>query len=97
MTETQHTQGPWRVFAGFTDLEIVTDRLTAHATESIVQFKGQANAKANARLIAAAPQLLEGAEDLLGMLSSLADDYAICRELVEEAKELRAAITQAKG
>ena len=97
MTMTQHTPGPWRVFTAFTDLEIVTDRPTAHETESIVQFKGQSNAKANARLIAAAPALLEGAEDLLGMLPSLAGDYAICRELVEEAKELRAAIKQAKG
>ncbi len=97
MTSTQHTPGPWRVFAAFTDLEIVTDRPTAHATESIVQFKGQRNATANARLIAAAPCLLEGAEDLIGMLSSLADDYAICRELVDEAKELRATIKQARG
>ena len=50
-----------------------------------------------ARLFCAAPQLLEGTEDLLGMLSSLADEYDICRELVEEAKELREAIRQAKG
>jgi len=48
-TEATHTPGPWRVFDLFTDLEIVTDRKTAHETESIVQFKGQPNAKSNAR------------------------------------------------
>lgn len=97
MTETQHTPGPWRVFDAFTDVEIVTDRPTAHETESLVQFRGQPNARANARLMAAAPELLDGAEDFLGMLSSLADEHAICRELIEEAKELRAAIKKAKG
>ena len=45
----------------------------------------------------AAPELLERAEDLLGMLSSLADEHAVCRELIDEAKELRAAIKKAKG
>jgi hypothetical protein len=59
MTITAHTPGPWRVFDVFKDLEIVSDRATAHETESIVQFKGQCNAKANARLMAAAPQLLK--------------------------------------
>ena len=62
MTNAAHTPGPWRVFDVFTDLEIVSDRPTAHETESIVQFKGQRNAKANARLMAAAPQLLKALE-----------------------------------
>jgi hypothetical protein len=50
---TPHTAGPWRVFDAFTDLEIVTDQCLALETESLVQFKGQRNAKANARLMAA--------------------------------------------
>jgi hypothetical protein len=62
MTTAAHTRGPWRVFDVFTDLEIVTDRATAHETESIVQFKAQHNAKANAQLMAAAPQLLKALE-----------------------------------
>ena len=57
-TEATHTPGPWRVFDVFADLEIVTDRKTAHETESIVQFKGQRNSNANARLMSAAPTLL---------------------------------------
>ena len=40
MTE-MHTPGPWRVFDAFKDLEIVTDRPTAHETQSLVQFKGR--------------------------------------------------------
>jgi hypothetical protein len=55
MTDTTHNPGPWRVLDVLTELEIVTDRPTANLTESIVQFKGQANARPNARLMAAAP------------------------------------------
>jgi hypothetical protein len=71
-----HTPGPWRVFDVFKDLEIVTDRPTAHETESLVQFKGQANAVANARLMALAPEMfdaLEICEDALAELSRLDD------------------------
>jgi hypothetical protein len=60
-----HTPGPWRVFDVFTDVEIVTDKPTADATESLVQFRGQRNARANARLMAAAPDLLECLEWLM--------------------------------
>ncbi len=58
MTVAEHTPGPWRVFEAFVDPEIVTDHPTAHETESLVQFKGQRNAKGNARLMAASPELL---------------------------------------
>ena len=74
MTTSVHTPGPWRVFAAFTDLEIVTNRPTANETESIVQFRGQRNAKANARLIAAAPELLRALE--------------LSQQAIEEASEI---------
>jgi hypothetical protein len=51
MTQHQPTPGPWRVFDAFSDIEIVTDRPTAFETESIVQFKGQPNARADAAWI----------------------------------------------
>jgi hypothetical protein len=60
-----HTPGPWRVYDVFTDLEIVTDSPTADETESLVQFKGQRNARANARVMAAGPCLLERLEWLM--------------------------------
>jgi hypothetical protein len=37
-----------RVFDIFTDIKVVTDRPTANENESIVQFRGQCNANANA-------------------------------------------------
>jgi hypothetical protein len=70
-----HTPGPWRVLDVFTNLEIVTDRPTANETESIVQFKGQRNAKANARLMVAAPELLQ-ALNALHQLVTLESDLA---------------------
>ena len=62
MPQPSHTPGPWRVFDVLTNPEIVTDRPTAHETESIVRFDGQANARANATLMAASPRLLKVAE-----------------------------------
>jgi hypothetical protein len=49
MIKHQPTPGPWRVCDAFTDLEIVTDR--GQKVESIVQFKGQRNARADAAWI----------------------------------------------
>jgi hypothetical protein len=46
-----HSPLPWRVFDVLTDVEIVTDRPIARETESVVQFKGQRNAKADAAFI----------------------------------------------
>ena len=48
---SKHTPTPWRVFTGFADPEIVSDKPTARETESIVQFKGQRNAVADAHFI----------------------------------------------
>jgi len=96
MTTTQHTTGPWRVFDAFTDPEIVTDRPTAFETESLVQFKGQTNAKANARLMAAAPELLDAlelCEDALADLARLDDGTPSISAL----QSARAAIAKAKG
>jgi hypothetical protein len=63
MTNAADTPGPWRVFDVFTHIEIVTDRPTGNETESLVQFKGQRNAHANARLMAAAPEFLDALLD----------------------------------
>jgi len=93
MTTTQHTAGPWRVFDAFTNPEIVTDRPTACETESLVQFKGQKNAKANARLMAAAPELLDALEELHFVTDSKTSGRSL-----EDARELAAkAIAKAKG
>lgn len=100
---TQHTSGPWRVFDVFTDLEIVTDRPTAHETESIVQFKGQRNARANAQLMTAAPELLEAIEDLAHAARAVIDRWeqgdlaGAVRALDASIQPARAAIAKAKS
>jgi hypothetical protein len=103
MTTAQHTAGPWRVFDSFTNPEIVTDRPTAFETESLVQFKGQSNAKANAQLMAAAPELLAAlrkAEHHLSRFYALAiqSEGDIRWMLAHDAiMEARAAIDKTEG
>jgi len=95
MMTTQHTAGPWRVFDAFT--EIVTDRPTAFETESIVQFKGQKNAKANARLMAAAPDLLDALEGLVERDRSEAADSGFTDDEMTWLEDARRATAKAKG
>jgi hypothetical protein len=100
MTQHQHTQGPWRVFTAFVDAEIVTDRPTANETESIVQFKGQRNALANARFIVRAcnahDDMLEALELCVDCLADLArlDDGT---PSISALDKVRAAIAKATG
>jgi len=94
---TAHTQGPWRVFDVLTALEIVTDRPTAHETESIVQFTGQRNAKANADLVAAAPDLLDALEDLVRRDETEARESGFDDDEMSWLEDARRAIAKAKG
>jgi hypothetical protein len=80
MTQRQHTPGPWRVFTAFVDVEIVTDRPTANETESIVQFKGQRNALANAALIVRA---VNSHEHLVRACRLLVNAYAKAGDAVD--------------
>jgi hypothetical protein len=87
----RHTPGPWRVFDVFKDLEIVTDRPTAHETQSLVQFKGQDNAAANAQLMAASPEMLDAlelCEDALAELSRLDDGTCSTSALIAAREAL---------
>jgi len=72
MTNRQPTPGPWRVCDAFTDLEIVTDR--GQKVESIVQFKGQRNARADAAWIVRA---VNSHEALVRACRLLVEAYAI--------------------
>jgi len=53
----QHTKGPWHVKNGFIDAENGSHVAEVHATAKKSEF--EATLGANARLIAAAPELLE--------------------------------------
>ena len=72
MTNHQPTPGPWRVCDAFTDLEIVTD--CAQEVESIVQFKGQQNARADAAWI---DRAVNSHEALVRACRLLVEAYAI--------------------
>jgi hypothetical protein len=101
MTQAKHTAGLWRVFDAFSEPEIITDRRTAYETESVIRFKGQSNAKANARLMAAAPDLLDILKsqtdaaqavidswekgDLAGSVTALTDSVAPARDAIAKA------------
>jgi aspartate/glutamate racemase len=81
MTQTaQHTETPWRVFDVFSDVEIVADRPTANETESIVQFKGQQNARANAGFIVRAcnthADLIEAMQDMTEAAQAVIDNWS---------------------
>jgi hypothetical protein len=67
MSQPIHTPGPVRVFSPFGRPEVVTDRPTAHETQSVVPHFGQPNADSNARLIAAAYNGFDSAAKKLGL------------------------------
>lgn len=105
--EAKHTPGPWQ-FNQTLDESLVEalvtpgESQTYYAPICFLDTEWTEEAwKANARLIAAAPDLLEGSTRLIQLLHNLADlyDNAGARKALEShaAKTLRAAIQAAKG
>ena len=92
MSETQHTPGPLEYFfGGGTGAFIVEPDGTVVAKLSVIEnTSGHSALVANARLFAAAPELLEACEGLLG----LAERDGWLHVAVNQA---RAAIAKAKG
>jgi hypothetical protein len=91
---SEHTPGPWRVAFG-NRLEIHGPKDEIGWPKSIVYNAGlctDEEAQANARLIAAAPELLAACIDALEVEETMAQ----CPDS-ELASRLRAAITKAKG
>ena len=98
---SKHTDGPW-VLDGHNMSSIIRCTVprghpdakhTCGDYETIADCKGD-NWKANARLIAAAPELLEAAICALGQLTGNMDGNA---DLGEPREMLRAAIAKAEG
>jgi len=99
-----HIPGPWKV----REFENASPQI---ATESdaqgfgkpiaTVEFLGHEIRKANARLIAAAPDLLEACQRALISLGHVLDDYADIPETPEETEKtldfVKMAIRKAKG
>jgi len=94
MTTTQHTDGPWQLTIGENDAAIHTDVTIARVSDEAHAWK------ANARLIAAAPRLLEVLKDILPEFISLYEQFdptgeiAVWEQWTEEAMEV---IAEAEG
>ncbi|HEX5499834.1 MAG TPA: hypothetical protein VFX03_11425 [Thermomicrobiales bacterium] len=97
MAEPRHTPGPWHV--GTNDglsVEIYTDRESAFSPASVHNGGNDVEALANARLVAAAPALLDACECFLEAsegpargLFDLENARALMRAAVEMAKGVR--------
>lgn len=92
-----HTPGPWKVVAHPKVARVESMRSVGHGANGMASVAwltgGALNQEANARLIAAAPDLLAALKDLLAAQMYLDDD-----ERVLEAEKLAcAAISKAEG
>lgn len=107
---TKHTPGPWTVGRTITGSEeMVTLRGESGSGEKIydamiespecfiagVGGRGRENCVANARLIAAAPDLLEACQHLLEMVAALHADNMVPTKTEWPAEQARAAIAKA--
>lgn len=72
--KTQYTPGPWQTspYAGNHDQDIYR----SDGTSIALTRGGSVEAKANARLIALAPEMAEALRDVLGFLEDMAEDYS---------------------
>jgi hypothetical protein len=89
MSKPKHTPGPWRVVANGGTLEAVKPHLSIKGDQSIdvaVLFHGQSQLGiANARLIAAAPELLLAAKDMLRLAEIHTQDQSEAYQYLEDA------------
>jgi hypothetical protein len=103
--QTQHTPGPWRVYRqpsktwqGMYSLHVLaSDQTPAEMAAAIVHVAGtNPDDEANARLIAAAPEMLEALATLLGCAEtdSMDDKSNVWRSAIIDA---RATIAKATG
>lgn len=107
MSESKHTPGPWKYKHGLT---YFTKRGQLVKTELVTGVNGEWVAavildheaglptkvqESNARLIAAAPELLEALEHLIETLDNISSSSVEC--WTPDAERARAAITKAKG
>lgn len=106
MNNFKHTKGPWRLNEfhvnreGLTVCELVTNdnskriaRIDGHVLDSC---KASNEAKANARLIAAAPEMLEALKFLKASLTAKRTEDA-CHITLAMAQKMNAAIAKATG
>jgi hypothetical protein len=96
---TQHTPGPWAIYRGTPQTYADIYAANWHGLAKVVvrlDGKGKDNAKglANARLIAAAPDLLAASVRSLAIIEDFETSFKVT---LKEGNLLRAAIAKAKG
>ena len=94
MTTTTHTPGHWAYEHA---TKTIRARPSNYWLASMDSFDGAVCHEANARLIAAAPDLLAALEDLATSISFHADKCMIFEPDNEHLVSARAAIAKAKG
>ncbi len=101
----KHTPGPWQYLEGENDLPVIRAQKSRDkgygvtvASVAVSPFPA-AERKANARLIAAAPELLEAAQSLIAYLDREAQGEQSAQDIARQslADLLRAAIAKATG
>ena len=98
MKTTQHTPGPWEIFPSATKQEITVGNYGVHAPlvlASAVVPGLDYQAWANARLIAAAPELLEALEACELAFNAIGSDLPAWA--IKTWRNTEAAIAKAKG
>ena len=85
MAEMRHDEGPWRV-----DMDAIGSDYPYMVFDAkggcVVDVINGPNAKANARLIAAAPELLAACREVMVRLSTFSDEAAILRTAIHRAE-----------
>lgn len=101
MTQAQHTQGPWSITTDYIGIYDSKGRCIADMDSESSPEIGLDETLANARLIAAAPDMLAALEDMLTVFRAVADldDEGFDPDGCEYSCviEASAAIAKAKG
>ncbi|MED5545748.1 MAG: hypothetical protein VYD90_10905 [Pseudomonadota bacterium] len=90
----KHTPGPWYVEDGEKGVWVNSDALASKGIAVVVNYCGDEARRANAQLLAAAPELLEALEEAELHLRDFAN--VLSYDPVE-ADEARVAIAKARG
>jgi len=107
MRNANHTPGPWEhgnnglIYGQCGEDDVEAPFVCDVIEDSAMQALGMLSPveEANARLIAAAPELLKALEDLLADIDDLASEFAISKEIANSSygQAARAAIAKATG
>lgn len=104
MSESRHTPGPWRTNkSGYVyGPDCVVARCGDFSAKDLIEFSGD-RWNADARLISAAPELLDGCNAILGLITLISGRDDISPEIREaltnshRIDDARAAIRKATG